>query len=128
MFKFETQFSVKTKDWSDWGDKPSMRYSVSLSSHDSETCEDDNIELSEAVHTSYFTNCLAYGNICDKNFIIQKNHFKGEYFKISLSAEKTPRYEMEAFEKIDIIITQREYTYISTIMFFKVIFALCTCL
>jgi hypothetical protein len=128
MFKFETQFSVKSQDWDSWGDNPSMRYAVSLSAHDSETCEDDNLELIEAVHTSYFTNCLVYGNICNKNFIIQKNHFEGQYFKISLNAEKTPRYQEQAFEKIDIIITQREYTYISTIMFFKVIFALCTSL
>jgi hypothetical protein len=128
MFKFETQFTVKDKDWQDWGNTPSMRYAVSVSTHESESCEDENVLISEAVHTSYFTNCLLYGNTCDKNFIIQKNHFKSEYFKITLSAEKTPKYEEEAFEKIDLIITQREYTYISTVMFFKAIFALCTCL
>ena len=63
-------------------------------------------------------------------FLAEQYYFNSPYFKFDISADEIPYSSFKSFSKIEIVLTQRDYSYISAIVVLKLLFFLfsLTCL
>lgn len=78
----------------------------------------------EATHSVNLESCTS--TECPNIVLAQHSYFSNKNFKVFLRSENTPNKEDKVFESISLIITQRDYSYISTLVFLKCCFTVGT--
>ena len=103
---------------------PRLTYTVNVTGYEEDDCVGSNLFGDAQSHKVRLLGC-DQGGACDSIFVVQESHFSVSNFLIDLKSERTSNYENEVFNKIDLIITKRDYSYVTILILFKTVFTLC---